>query len=299
MAERMAERTAERIEHAPDLTILRASNPSAMTLDGTRTYVLGTGRVAIIDPGPDDPEQLAALAEIVGDRTVIAVLLTHAHADHSALAVKAAREFGCPLSASAETLSRLAGVAQGAGVAASPSREPLAAAMALEDGGRVEIGDGLELTALATPGHSADHFCYLERSGRRLFTGDLVLGAGSSAILHPDGNVGACLASLARLAALRPAELLPGHGPPVADAQPRLAEYRKHRLAREVQIRAALAAGATGVTEIRERVYGPLPPELAWAADASVAAHLAALEERGEKVPDHEAFGVGGEEAPA
>jgi hydroxyacylglutathione hydrolase len=279
----------ERIDHAADLAILRAANAAPMTLDGTRSYVLGTARVAVIDPGPADPRQLAALGGIVAGRPVVAVLLTHAHSDHSALAVEAARAFACRLSASAETLSRLAGAG-----APLPSD-----AKELRDGEQVEVEDGLGLTALATPGHSGDHFCYLEAVGRRVFTGDLVLGVGSSAILHPDGSVGACLASLARLAALRPAELLPGHGPPVADAQAKLAEYRRHRREREEQVLAAIAAGASDVRAIRERVYGALPPGLAWAADASVAAHLAALAARGEAVPAHDDFGVAGEEAPA
>lgn len=291
MAER-DEQAPERIDHASDLTILRAANPSPMTLDGTRTYVLGIGRVVVIDPGPAEPDQLAALTAIVGRRPVAAVVLTHAHADHSALGKRAAREFECPLAASGETLSRLAGADAGA-VAGLP-----AYTIALEDGSRIEIEGGLGLTALSTPGHSGDHFSYLEPAGRRLFTGDLVLGAGSSAILHPDGKVGACLASLARLAALRPVELLPGHGPPVEDALTLLAEYRKHRRERETQIREALAAGASSVSEIREAVYGPLPAGLGWAADASVAAHLAALEAHGLKVPDHAAFGVRGEQAP-
>lgn len=280
---------AERIEHAADLTILRAANPSPMTLDGTRSYVLGTARLAIVDPGPADPDQLSELARIVDGRPVVALLLTHAHADHSALAAAAAREFACPVSASQETLSRLEEAGEG----------PLKEARSLEDGSRIAIEDGLTLTALSTPGHSGDHFCYHEPVGRRIFTGDLVLGTGSSAVLHPDGSVGACLASLARLAALRPAELLPGHGPPVADAQARLVEYRRHRLEREAQVRAALASGASGVREIRQQVYGQLPAGLTWAADASVAAHLAALAERGEPVPAFDGFGVDGEEARA
>jgi glyoxylase-like metal-dependent hydrolase (beta-lactamase superfamily II) len=134
--------------------------------------------------------------------------------------------------------------------------------------------------------------CYLVLPGRRLFTGDLVLGEGSSAILHPDGSVADCLASLARLVALRPALLLPGHGPPVEEAVRRLEAYRRHRLEREAEVRRALSEGATTVPEIRDAVYGELPPGLRWAADASVAAHLAALADRGEKVPAYDRFGA-------
>ena len=271
----------ERRQWAPDLQILRADNAAPMTLDGTRSYVLGRERVVVIDPGPDETAQLAMLAAAVAGRPVVAVLLTHAHADHAAGAAAAARLFGTEAAGSAETLRR-------AGLAGR----------ALEDGATLTIepaGDdrpAVAVTALHAPGHSADHVCYLAEPGRRLFTGDLVLGEGSSAILHPDGSVAECLASLARLVALRPGVLLPGHGPPVEDAVSRLAAYRHHRLEREKQVRAALAAGAATVPEVREAVYGEVSPGLRQAADASVAAHLAALAAQGETVPVHDEFGA-------
>lgn len=264
-----------RLDLAPDLTVLRADNQGPMTLDGTRTYLLGRERLVIVDPGPDRPGQLDALAEIVNERDVAFVLLTHAHADHAGAAAGAARRFGAELRASAETLSRLGPGIEG---------------RALEDGETVDSGGGLSLTAIHAPGHSADHVCYLAEPGRRLLTGDLVLGEGSSAILHPDGRVADALASLARLIALRPRLLLPGHGPPSEGAMQRLEEYRRHRLERERQVKAAIERGARTVPEVREAVYGTLPDELTWAADASVAAHLAALAERGEAVPDYGAW---------
>lgn len=262
---------------APDLTALRADNPGPMTLDGTRSYLLGRERLVIIDPGPDDPAQLEALAAAVDGRAVEAIVLTHAHADHAGAAHAAAVRFGAPLAGSADTLSRLgAGGVDG---------------RALEDGETLSPEHGVSFTAIHAPGHSADHVCYLASSGRRLFTGDLVLGEGSSAILHPDGRVSDCLASLARLIALRPALLLPGHGPPVEAAVPRLEEYRRHRLERDRQIREAIANGARTVPEIRAVIYGPLPAGLERAAEANVAAHLAALAERDVEVPSYEGFG--------
>ncbi|MFW6039587.1 MAG: MBL fold metallo-hydrolase [Gemmatimonadota bacterium] len=263
----------------PDLVVLRANNPGPMTLDGTRSYVLGNRRVAIVDPGPDDAAALDALERAVAGRDVAALLLTHAHADHAGGAARAAERFGVPVSASAATLDRLG----------LDGRD-------LADGATLEVESGRTVTALHAPGHSADHVCYLSEPGRRLFTGDLVLGEGSSAILHPDGRVADCLASLARLIALRPRSLLPGHGdpvgPPAEAAERKLAEYRRHRLDRERQIVAALEGGAAGVPEIRHAVYGRLPAGLARAADASVAAHLAALSARGLSVPPFEDFGA-------
>jgi glyoxylase-like metal-dependent hydrolase (beta-lactamase superfamily II) len=273
----MTGRTGRRLDLAPDLSVLRADNPGPMTLDGTRSYVLGRERLVIIDPGPDQPGQLDALVDTVNGREVVLVLLTHAHADHAGAAAGAAARFGAALAASADTLSRL-----GSGVDGR----------ALADGETLTAEPGSTLTTIHAPGHSADHVCFLAEPGRRLFTGDLVLGEGSSAILHPDGRVTDCLASLARLIALRPGLLLPGHGPPVEQAMRRLEAYRRHRLERERQVRAAIEGGARTVPEIRETVYGQLPPGLTWAADASVAAHLAALADRGEAVPDYGAWGA-------
>ena len=271
-----------RLEIAPDLIVLRVDNPGPMTLDGTRSYVLGRERLVIVDPGPDRPGQLDALAEIVDGREVALVLLTHSHADHSGAAPAAAARFDAELGASADTLARL---------------EPGSGGRTLEDGEVLTPEPGSSVTVIHAPGHSADHVCYLAETGRRLFAGDLVLGQGSSAILHPDGRVADCLASLARLIALRPGLLLPGHGPPVEAAMPRLEEYRRHRLERERQVRTAVEAGARTVPEIRETVYGRLSPGLTWAANASVAAHLAALAERGETVPDYAAWGADEEDA--
>lgn len=271
-----------RFDLAPDLTVLCADNPGPMTLDGTRSYLLGRERLVIVDPGPDRPGQLDALAGVVKGRDVVFVLLTHAHADHAGVAAGAVRRFGAELRASGDTLSRL-----GPGIGGR----------ALEDGETVNPEEGLTLAAIHAPGHSADHVCYLAEPGRRLLTGDLVLGEGSSAILHPDGRVADSLDSLARLIALRPELLLPGHGPPVEAAMQRLEEYRRHRLERERQVKVAVEAGASTVPEIREAVYGTLPGGLTWAADASVAAHLAALAERGENVPDYAAWTADEEDA--
>ena len=259
----------------PGLTVVLADNAGPMTLDGTRSYLVGSSRLALIDPGPSDAGHLSRLVSAAAGRPVVAVLLTHAHADHAGLARDAAAQFGAPILASAETLTR-------AGLEGN----------AITDGRRTSPEADLPLLAFSSPGHSTDHVSYFSETERWLFTGDLVLGAGSSAILHPDGSVKACLASLARLQALRPSRLLPGHGPPVDDAMDHLAAYQEHRLEREQQILHALEAGAADVREIRAAVYDPLPTGLEWAAEASIAAHLAALGESGHDVPPFAAYGA-------
>lgn len=262
-------RTGQRFSLAPDLRCVVAENPGPLTLDGTRTYLVGSRRLVVLDPGPSLDGRVERLAEGVGDLPVEAVCLTHAHPDHAGCAAEAADRLGAPLVAGAETLARL-------GVAGRP----------LGDGEELRVDGGeSSLRAIATPGHSADHFGFLWLSRRWLFTGDLVLGAGSSVVAHPDGSVGACLASLARLAALRPSRILPGHGPPVEDAVGRLEAYRRHRLAREVEVLEAVRAGASRPEEVRSRVYGELRGPLARAADRSVLAHLAHLAETGYELP--------------
>ena len=246
---------------------VRADNPSPFTLTGTRTYVIGRERVVILDPGPDDPDHLRAVETVVGGRPVEAVCLTHSHMDHAAAAGEASERWG-PLRASRETLARIA----------LPGRP-------LRDEEAIELGEGLSLTALFAPGHSGDHFCFLLAPGRDLFTGDLVLGRGSSVIVHPDGSVRDCLTSLARLLTLRPARLHPGHGPPVADAVARLEAYRVHRLERARHVLAAIEAGADSVESIRTLVYWELPSSHHAAAEMSIRAYVAFLRDSGHAVP--------------
>lgn len=246
-----------------------ADNAGPLTLDGTRSYVVGRSAVVIVDPGPRDPDHLDAVRSVVSGRPVEAVLLTHAHGDHSAGARATADEFRAPVRASRATLDRL-------GVSGN----------AVEDGDTIDWDGDLRFVAVHTPGHSADHVAYLLLPGRDVFTGDLVLGTGTSVIMYPDGDLADYLASLSRLSALRPARLWPGHGEPVADGEARLAEYRRHRLERSRQILAAVAAGAGSAAEIRTAVYGQLPEGLEAAAEASICAHLAHLRALGNDVPD-------------
>jgi len=247
-----------------------AENPGPLTLDGTRTYVIGASRPVILDPGPLEAPHLARIEAALAGRSPAAVCLTHAHADHAEAASAAAVRWRTPVRASAATLERL-------GLGGAP----------LADGDALPGLDdaGGALVALATPGHSGDHLCFFRETARDLFTGDLVLGEGSSMVAHPDGSVAAYLSSLARLASLEPTRLLPGHGPPVDDAVAKLEAYAEHRLARSEQVRQALAGGARSFAGLRSAVYGELPVGVRRAADLSLLAHLEHLRELGLEVP--------------
>mgnify|MGYP006287856947 FL=1 len=278
------------IEIEPGLRLVRAPNPSPMTHTGTNTWIVGAGGdVAVIDPGPDEAGHLAAIrAALAPGERVGRILVTHAHRDHSPLARRLAAATGAPVAAAGRmaqrrrpTMARLAsagGLGGGEGVDTA-----FAPDLVLEDGAAV-TGAGWRLTALATPGHTADHLCFLwERPGRgaAVFTGDTVMGWASSLVSPPDGDVVAFLASCRRLAQIPARVFYPGHGDPVTDPAGRLSWLIAHREAREAQILAALAEGPAGAATLAGRIYVDTPPELMAAAERNVLAHLIALWERG------------------
>jgi glyoxylase-like metal-dependent hydrolase (beta-lactamase superfamily II) len=194
--------------------------------------------------------------------------VTHAHADHLALA------------------ERFAGLHH-ARVARHPD---------LGDGDVVQVG-GISLTALHTPGHAPDHLAFWMPDDRVLFTGDLVLGRGSSMVTYPEGDVAAYLRSLERVAELRPRMLFPGHWDPVADGEAKIAEYREHRLLRERQVLEELAARGPGTApELTERVYAAElaaqdgGDQLLRAAEMTLRAHLRKLVDEGRVTEREERF---------
>jgi glyoxylase-like metal-dependent hydrolase (beta-lactamase superfamily II) len=229
-------------------------NPGPYTGPGTNTWLVDAGPVmVVIDPGPDNDSHLAAIQKKLGGVTVGVVLVTHSHPDHLPLAEKLA-----------------------AAHKASVRRYP-----DLADGDVVRAGN-LNLTSWHTPGHSADHLCFWMAEDQALFTGDLVLGKGSSMVTYPEGNVADYLRSLERMAALKPRILFPGHWDPVTDAARKLAEYRTHRLEREAQVLAEVHRARGTASELTRRVYGPeVGEELLVAAEMTMRAHLQKLVDEG------------------
>jgi glyoxylase-like metal-dependent hydrolase (beta-lactamase superfamily II) len=265
---------------APGVARVTAPNASAFTFTGTNTYLLGTDRLTVIDPGPDDRRHLAALTAAIAGRPVEAILLTHTHRDHSGLARALRRETGAPLRfAHRHKLFRPATwlerrwLARACDFALEPDRpiadgEPIAA-------------DGLTLIALATPGHCENHLCFGVEGTDLLFSGDHVMGWSSTVIAPPDGAMGPYLASLKTLIAAPYSRYLPGHGDAIADGVAAARGLLAHREARNAEVLERIAQGATTPGELVARIYPTLAPRLRPAALATLRAHLDYLVDRG------------------
>lgn len=242
----------------PEPRAILAPNPGPFTLDGTRTYLIGTERVAVVDPGPEVQAHVRAVLDALGGAAVVAILLTHGHRDHAGAAPTLAAETGAPM----------------LGGRAPPADRPLAAGAAVET-------DAGPLVALETPGHAPDHLAYHWPAGGALFAGDLVLGSGETTVVAaPEGDVAAYLRSLEAVVRLGVSRIYPGHGPPIDDVPATLARFAEHRRMRVEQVRDALrAAPGASAAELARTIYpGHLPPALRAAAERSVVAILRYLE---------------------
>lgn len=266
----------------PPIRCLLAPNPSPLTGKGTNTWILGATDLVVIDPGPDDAAHLDAILGSVGPGQRIShIVVTHAHLDHSALAPRLSARAQAPVHAfGTATDGRSALMAQLApglpdhGEGLDRSFAPDAR---LLDGQSLS-GPDWTLQALHTPGHLGGHLCLA--LGDTLFSGDHVMGWSTSIVSPPDGDMGAYMASLHRLADRRWSRFLPGHGDPVAAPDQRLQDLISHRRTREAQILSALAEGPSRIPPLTARVYRDIPHHLLPAAERNVLAHLLDLASR-------------------
>lgn len=265
---------AERPE--PLVRRVLAGNPSAFSFTGTQSYIVGAGRdVAVIDPGPDEPEHIEAMLSIIGDARIAAIICTHTHRDHSPAAAPLARLSGAPVIGCAALSIEDDGPRSDAAFDTTYAPDRVLA------NSEQLAGDGWTLTALATPGHTSNHLCFaLEESGA-LFTGDHVMGWSTTVVSPPDGDMTAYMASLQLLQQREDRVYYPAHGPAVEKPRQLVRGMIGHRRQRENQILRHLGEGIEVIEQMVPLMYKGVDRELWGAAGRSVLAHLIDLEQRG------------------
>lgn len=262
---------AERV--SPLIRRILAPNPGPFTFTGTCTYIVGTGEVAIIDPGPDIAAHIGAILSAVKDEKVAHIILTHTHRDHSpaAKAIKAAT--------GAKTFG------EGPHRAARPmqldekNRLDASADMEFMPDIRVRDGDRIEgkdytLETVLTPGHTMNHAAYALKGTDTLFSGDHVMAWSTSIVAPPDGEMGAYMNSLHKLKKRKETIYFPGHGPAVRDAPAFVDRYIAHRDSRETAILRSLERGESDIPSLVRAIYIGLNPKLAGAAGLMTFAQL-------------------------
>lgn len=258
---------------SPLIRRVLAPNPNPFTFMGTNTYIVGTGRVAIIDPGPALEAHQAALLDALSGEIVTHILVTHTHLDHSPLVPALKQATGAIIAGYGP---HGAGKAEEGVTVEEGGDMNFAPELVLRDGDRI-AGPGWTLEAVYTPGHCSNHLCYALCEEGALITGDHVMGWSTSVVVAPDGDMAAYMASLNKLLKRDDRILWPAHGGPIRDPKPFLAAFIAHRKEREAQILAALAAGPSSIPALVRRIYTDVDPSLHPAAARSVEAHLIQL----------------------
>lgn len=258
---------------ATNVNRLTARNPGPFTFHGTNSYIVGEKAVAVIDPGPEDDEHFANLVNAIAGRPVTHIFVSHTHKDHSPLAARLKKLTGAPI------------LAEGPHRPARPLRtgetNPLDASadtgfkpdIALSDGELIET-DEWSITALYTPGHTANHMAFALNKGGIVFSADHVMGWATSIVAPPDGAMADYMQSLARLMEREDTLYLPGHGGKIEKPRSYLRGLQTHRRMRERAILARLKKGDRTIPEIVRAIYKDVDPRLHGAAGLSVLAHL-------------------------
>ncbi|MEO1694915.1 MAG: MBL fold metallo-hydrolase [Pseudomonadota bacterium] len=265
-------------ELQPGVARIVANNPGPFTFKGTNTYILGTESLAVIDPGPEDPDHLAGIMAYAAGRPITHILITHTHRDH----VDGLRDL---LSATDATVCGF-GRAQ---LEQDPRLRSLTGRsfidvdfepdVALRDGDTVR-GPDWSVEALHTPGHAPDHLCFDWADMAVVFSGDHVMGWNTTVVAPPEGHMGDYMASLQKLADRATTVFYPGHGGQIGEPRKVAKAYMVHRRMREQAIHDAIKKGHATVSTIVDLVYKGLDPTLINAARMSVLAHVEHLQER-------------------
>ena len=274
---------AERLED--DLVVITADNASPMTFTGTRSYVLGTDNLIIIDPGPASAEHFNSIMEYIGKRKLTDIILTHSHVDHSPLSRRLKNEtgasiigFGSADEARTNFMKRLSSSLDLGG------EEGIDKELALDE----KVNDkqffernNYSFEVIHTPGHLSNHICLSVKEKKALFSGDHVMGWATTLISPPDGDLGSFIKSLEKLSTRDEKIYYPGHGKPLKEPKQMVLAQIAHRRDREKQILTSIAKISRTPKEIVDNVYIDLNPMLKRAAVRNVLAHLIDLYERG------------------
>ena len=268
MPETMLGLTAPDVERWSDrVVVVRGLNPGPFTGPGTNTYLVGTGRPLLLDTGSGVegyvPLLEQALKEHCGVDAPGDLLVTHVHPDHLGGAPAVLERFG------PRAVSKLPWPGR-------DERVPVPITP-IGEGDRIRI-EGATLRAIHTPGHAQDHLCFYLEEEKALFTGDVILGVGTTVIPLDGGDMDDYLATLERLLDLELERIYPGHGPMILEPRQKVQEYLDHRLEREREVIAAIEGGAVTVEQMVERIYAEYPRRLYAAAGQSVTSHLIKLE---------------------
>lgn len=275
-----APETGQLVEVGAGIARVTAPNAGPYTFTGTNTFLLGTERLVVVDPGPDDAAHLQALLGAIGGRTVEAIVLTHTHRDHSGLARALKAATGAPLwFEGRHRLSRPRRLFEVNGVGAS-SDFGLEPDRVLADGERVSVA-GMELDVVATPGHCRNHLAFGIAGTDTMLSGDHVMGWNSTLVSVPDGSMADYLSSLRKVIALPYGRYLPAHGGPIADGQRYAMALLAHREGRNAQVVAAVNSGARRLGDLRRAIYPGLKLALVPAALMVLKAHAEFLEGAG------------------
>ena len=302
----------EPITVSPLIRRIVANNPSKFTYHGTGTYIVGSGtgsngQVAVIDPGPQLDSHRDALVQALQGRRVVAILVTHCHADHSPLAAWLKDHTGAPTvgfgphprvddpdaddpitgddnapdeDADAEPDADVAPADQPAVIEESTDYD-FQPDLIVGDGEVAAVGDGWTIRAVHTPGHTSNHLCFAFDAEQALFTGDHIMGWSTTVIGPPDGDMRAYFDSLRKVQGRHDHTYWPTHGAPVTDTQPFIQAFLAHRLDREAQVLAAVRSGQTTIADMVEVLYADVRKELHKPAARSVLAHLVKLVDDG------------------
>ena len=261
---------------APGVRRILARNPSPFTFKGTGTYVVGHGEVAVIDPGPDLDDHVAALLAGLEGEQVTHILITHTHRDHSPAAKALKAVTGAPTYG----FGPHAGGRRGDTAVEEGGDWDFTPDVRVRDGDEID-GAGWRFEAVHTPGHTSNHLCFALPEEGILFSGDHVMGWSTSVVAPPDGDMSAYMGSLDKLLGRSDQVYWPTHGPAILAPQPHVRAFLAHRREREAGILDCLAGGPRHIVEIVPKLYIGLAPGLHRAAGRSVHAHLLDLVSRG------------------